>query len=440
MSKCMKVAIIGLGNRGRQTYAKVSLSHPDKMKIVAAADIDPQKLKLTAEEYHIPEEMCFASAEEFLKEEKLADAVIIATQDRQHVGHALLALEKGYHILLEKPVSPELSECVRLAEAAKKYDRRVVVCHVLRYTPIYQKVKALLDEGSIGEVVSITATENVGWFHQAHSFVRGNWANSDKSSPMILQKCCHDMDLYPWLAKKTCESISSYGDTYLFKKERAPEGCAHRCLDGCKVKDSCVFDAESIYLDGKRTGYRNGNRGWPLNVLVPSGVTEEGVMNALKTGDYGRCVYHCDNNVVDHQVVNLKMTDGTTMSFTMCAFTPDVARYARFMGTEGEMIVNMNTQEPEKCELVIRRFGTEVTEERIDVMSLSDDFSGHGGGDEVLVMEFLELISGEREESTYVTSLERSLESHYCALAAEYSRTHGGMAVNIKEFASGGIC
>lgn len=434
MKKCAEIAIIGLGNRGRDVYAKASKLYPDKMKIIAVADTDPEKTALMAMEYDLCEGACFGSGEELLKQEKLADAVIIATQDRQHVDHAVLALEKGYHVLLEKPVSPKLSECVRLAETARRCGRMVIVCHVLRYTPIYRKVKELLDGESIGDVVSITATENVGWFHQAHSFVRGNWANSEKSSPMILQKCCHDMDLYPWLADKTCESVSSYGGIYLFKPEKAPEGAGKRCLDGCRAKEGCPFDAESIYLDNKLTGFRRGNRGWPLNVLVPSGPTEEKIVEALKTGDYGRCVYHCDNNVVDHQVVNMNMTDGTTMSFTMCAFTPDVARYARFMGTEGELIVNMNVQEPEKCGLVVRRFGAEVTEERIDVMSLSNDFSGHGGGDQVLTEEFLDLVRGEKRESAYITSLDRSLESHYCALAAEYSRTHGGIPVKIKEF------
>ena len=260
MSRPIKVAIAGLGNRGRDNYGKIGMLYPDKMEIVAAADIDPKKVALAAEEFRLPKEACFSSAEEMLVEEKLADVMVIATQDRQHVGHAIAALEKGYHLLLEKPVSPKVRECQRLAEAAKRCGRKVVVCHVLRYTPIYQKVKELLEEGVIGDVVSIMASENVGWYHQAHSFVRGNWSNSKETSPMILQKCCHDMDLYLWLAGKTCESVTSYGDTYLFKKEQAPAGCTKRCLDGCKVKEACPFDAEKIYLDNEETGFRKGNR------------------------------------------------------------------------------------------------------------------------------------------------------------------------------------
>ncbi len=434
MSRRMKVAIAGLGGRGRDVYAKSALLHADKMEIVAVADIDPKKIALAAEEYHVPKEACFLSAEEMLKEEKLADAMIIATQDRQHVDQAIMALEKGYHLLLEKPISPDLNECRKLAEAARHSGCKIVVCHVLRYTPIYQKVKELLDSGVIGDVVSVMAAENVGWYHQAHSFVRGNWANSDETSPMILQKCCHDMDLYLWLTGKTCESITSFGDTYLFKEEKAPKGCAKRCFDGCKAREDCPFDAEKIYLDNKVFGYRKGNRIWPLDVLVPSGPTEEKILDVLKESRYGQCVYHCDNNVVDHQVVNLNMTDGTTMSFTMCGFTPEISRYARFMGTRGELRVEMK-QTAEECEISIHRFESDLPVENIDVASLAEDFTGHGGGDDRMVVEFLELISGEKEESSYVTSLERSLESHYCALAAEYSRTHGGRPVKIDEFA-----
>ena len=432
MNRKITVALAGLGNRGKDTYAKAAKAYPDKMEIVAIADVNPRKVAMVAEEYHIPKERCYTSAEEMLQEDKLADVMFITTQDRQHVRHAIPALKKGYHLLLEKPVSPDLDECREIVKVARECDRKVVVCHVLRYTPVFRKVKEILDSGVIGEIVSINASENVGWFHMAHSFVRGNWRNSDFSSPMILQKCCHDMDLYLWLANKKCKSLSSFGSTYLFKKENAPEGCTVRCLDGCKVKAECPYDAEAIYLDNERIGARNGNTGWPLNVLteVPS---EESIEEALKTGPYGRCVYHCDNNVVDHQVVNLNMTDGTTMSFTMCGFTAEIARYAKFMGTEGEMIVNM-AGEIEDNEIVIRRFNADVTEERIDVASLSDDFSGHGGGDVKMIEEFLDVLSGEKEESPYVTSLEQSMESHYCALAAEESRLHGGRVVELDTF------
>lgn len=238
---------------------------------------------------------------------------------------------------------------------------------------------------------------------------------------------------YQWLAEKTCRSLTSYGDLNYFTPEHAPEGCTGRCLEGCKAKEKCIFDAEKIYLEHERIGYRQGNRGWPLDVLVPSGPTEEKLIEALKTGPYGKCVFHCNNNVVDHQVVNLNMTDGTTMSFTMCGFTAETSRYAKFMGTRGEVIVDMQPDEKES-KIVIEYFDPGRTKEVIDVAALSDDFSGHGGGDNKMVEEFLDIISGEKTESTYITSLDRSLQSHYCALAAEYSRLHDGKAVEIDTF------
>lgn len=436
MAEKISFALAGLGSRGKEVYAKAIAAHPDKMEIAAIADIDPEKVRATARMYGIPEERCFSSVEEMLEQDRLADVMVIATQDRQHVGHAVPALRKGYHLLLEKPISPDLKECREIVRVARECGRKVVVCHVLRYTPIYRKVKEILSSGKIGDIVSIMAVENVGWFHMSHSFVRGNWNNSDTTSPMILQKCCHDMDLYLWLADKQCRSLSSFGSTYLFKEENAPEGCAERCTDGCKVKDTCPFNAESIYLDNRLIGYRKGNRIWPLDVLTQE-PTEENIMKALKTGPYGRCVYQCDNNVVDHQVVNLNMTDGSTMSFTMCGFTADIARYARFYGTKGELIVNMDSNTLENNEIRIRMFAPDIPEETIDVSSLSDDFSGHGGGDVVMVEEFADILLGNRKESSAITSLEHSAESHYCALAAEESRLRGGDVVYLDTYRKG---
>lgn len=432
--KQITVAIAGLGSRGKDTYAQVAKLIPDKMKIVAVADINEEKVKLAAKEFDISEDNCFNSAEEMLEREQLADVMVIATQDRQHVGHAIPALRKGYHLLLEKPISPILEECQELVRVAKECDRKVVVCHVLRYTPVYQKVKELLDAGTIGDVVSIMALENVGWWHQAHSFVRGNWRNKELSSPMILQKCCHDMDLYLWLANKECKSLSSFGSTQLFKAECAPEGCADRCLGGCEAKENCCFDAEKIYMKHHLKGFENGNAEWPVNVLVTGEVTEEALMEALKTGPYGRCVYHCDNNVVDHQVLNMLMSDGTTMSFTMCGFSADVSRYAKFMGTKGELIVNMNGDNVERNVINVRLFDTKWTEYSVNVAELATDFSGHGGGDNAMVEEFIDVLSGVKNESPYVTSLEKSMESHYCALAAEESRVNGGKVIELEEY------
>ena len=424
MGKKLKVAIAGLGSRGKDTYAPTAKLFPEKMEIVAIADIDPAKVEEVAKEYNIPREMCFDSAEEMLLQERLADIMFITTQDRQHVGHAIPALKKGYHLLLEKPISPDLDECREIIKAAREYDRKVIVCHVLRYTPIYSKLKEIIDSGVVGDIVSIMSIENVGYWHQAHSFVRGNWRNSEITSPMILQKCCHDMDLLLWLADKTCESVSSFGGTYLFRPECAPEGAAKRCMDGCGAKETCSFDAEKIYLKHHKIGAENGYAEWPLDVLTLH-PTVERVKEAIQMGPYGRCVYYCDNNVVDHQVVNLNMTDGSTISHTMCAFTATGSRYSKFMGTKGEVIADM-TENTIQITTFLQK-DTEI----IDVSKLATDFSGHGGGDNRMVEELLDMIIEGKEPNYRTTSVELSVESHYAAIAAELSRLADGAVIHL---------
>ena len=424
--------VIGAGLRGGHVYSQYALDHPDEFQVVAVAEPDKERRESFAKRHNIPEELCFESYEELLGKEKLADCAMICTMDRMHYEPTIMALKKGYHVLCEKPMSPDKKEIIEMGEMAKKYDRILSVCHVLRYSPFFSKLKELLEEGKIGRLMTIQHMEEVGYWHQAHSFVRGNWRNAEESSPMILQKCCHDMDLYLWLADKKCKSLSSFGSTYLFKEENAPEGCTKRCLDGCKVKATCPYDAESIYLDSERIGARNGNTRWPLDVVteIP---TPESVEEALKTGPYGRCVYHCDNDVVDHQVVNLNMTDGSTMSFSMNGHTADFARHAQFCGTKGEMNVTMGSWDVEDDFIETTLFGAKLKTELIPASELSDDFSGHGGGDIVMVEEFVDILLGNREESPSITSLEKSVESHYCALAAEESRLHGGAVIELDD-------
>ncbi|MBQ8812960.1 MAG: Gfo/Idh/MocA family oxidoreductase [Lachnospiraceae bacterium] len=419
------VAIAGLGSRGYNTYAECAKLFPEKMKLVAGADIRRDRLEMAREHYHIPEEMCFDSAEVMLKEERLADVMIICTQDQQHVPQAIEALKKGYHIILEKPISPDLEQCAELVKVAEETGRKIIVCHVLRYTPFYNKLKELLDAGAVGDIVSIQHTENVKYWHQAHSFVRGNWRRSDETSPMILAKCCHDMDLLLWLSGKHCRAVSSYGGTYLFKPEKAPLGAAKRCLDGCQAKEHCPYDAEKIYITNPETGVAAGKTGWPADVVVNE-PTEEAIREALKTGPYGRCVYACDNDVVDHQVVNLQMEDGASFQMVMSAFTSRGGRDTKIMGTRGEIVANL--QENTIC---VMPFGGE--QYTIDVSKIASDFSGHAGGDSRMVAEFLDIVSGRIEPTVRTTSLKDSVESHYVALAAERSRVEGGRSVWLSE-------
>lgn len=417
-------AIAGFGDRG-STYASMQKLFPGRMKVVAVADLNPDKVEKAKKLYDIPEENCFKSAEEMLEQGRLADVLVVSTMDRQHVGHAIPGLKKGYNILLEKPISPELDKCKEILEVAKGCPGKVIVCHVLRYTAFYNILKGLLDKGEIGEVVSICANENVAYWHQAHSFVRGNWRNSKETSPMILQKSCHDMDILAWLTGKRCRAVSSVGSTQLFKKARAPEGATPMCLGGCKAKDGCIFDAEKIYVTDPKTGIQHG-KGWITSILSVEN-TVESTYEALKSGPYGRCVYFCDNDVVDHQQTLLLMEDGSTISFTMCAFTQDCYRTFKAMGTKGEIEADM------KSNIIrVRRFGQ--GEETIDVGALADDLKGHGGGDSGIIGDFLDMLLNDKEATGRTTTLENSMESHFMALAAEESRLHGGALVELEAF------
>ncbi len=418
-------AIAGFGDRG-STYASMQKLFPEKMKVTAVADLNPDKVEKARQLYNIPPENCFSSAEEMLAQGKLADVMVVSTMDRQHVGHAIPALKLGYNVLLEKPISPELSKCREILEVAKDCPGKIIVCHVLRYTVFYNTLKDLLSSGRIGDVVSICANENVAYWHQAHSFVRGNWRNSKETSPMILQKSCHDMDIFTWLTGKKCKAVSSFGSTRLFKKECAPAGATPYCLGGCKAKEHCIFDAEKIYVTNPKTGIAHHNGNWITSVLSVEN-TVESTYEALRSGPYGRCVYYCDNDVVDHQQTNLLMDDGSTISFTMCAFTESCYRYFKAMGTKGEIEADMLSNV-----IRVREFGKE--EEITDVGALASDLKGHGGGDSGIVADFLDMLLNDREATERTTTLENSMESHFMALAAEESRLNGGRLIDLEEF------
>lgn len=413
------VAIAGCGSRGLDTYARCRERFPEKMEIVAAADIRPERLDMMCAAHGLSAAQCYDSAEAMLGQPKLADAMLICTPDRLHYGEAMAALQKGYHLLLEKPIAPAAQECSDIERLADERGLTVAVCHVLRYTAFYQKLKALLDEGAVGELVSVQATEKVCYWHQAHSFVRGNWRNAGLSTPMILQKCCHDMDILLWLTGRHCRKVQSFGSLRHFTRENAPEGAPERCTDGCPAAETCPYNAVKFYL-GR---IEKGDLDWPVNVVADQ-PGRESVMHALETGPYGRCVYRCDNDVVDHQVVNLELEGGLTVNFTMCAFTKQGGRWLRLMGTHGEIEADMK-----KNRIWVRPFVGEETE--IDVTKLTDDLSGHSGGDAKLLEDFLDTVAGEKTVGLAFTSVSRSVESHLVALAAEESRLNGGRTIEL---------
>lgn len=420
--KIVRIAIAGVGSRGKNAYGLELLNMKDRAKVVAVADIDPERLALAGDAHGVPDEMRFPSAEAMLAMPKLADAMLVCTQDRQHVPHAVAALKKGYDVMMEKPISPKLEDLQEITKVARENGRRVVVCHVLRYTPFFQTIKKTIDSGVLGEIVSIQALENVRYWHQAHSFVRGNWRKEEDTSPMILAKCCHDLDYLVWLCGRKCERVSSYGSLMYFKESNAHEGAALRCTQGCKAKDGCPYDAEKIYLTNKDTGILCGNVEWPIDVLAEN-PTEEKIRHAIETGPYGRCVFHCDNDVVDHQIVNMQMEGGASLSLTMSAFTSIGGRTIKVMGTLGDLWGDMHENR-----IRIGVFGKEP--QVIDLGKEEKDFAGHGGGDRLLMEQFVDLMQGKEPDGT-ITTLETSVESHLVALAAEKSRLENGESIEI---------
>lgn len=412
--KKITAVLIGAGNRGTG-YGKYAIDNTGDIEFIAVAEPIEGRRESFKKEHSIKEEMCFVGWKEILKQPRLADAVLICTQDQMHFEPTMKALELGYHVLLEKPMSMNPIECIQMGEYAKEHNRVFSICHVLRYTNFFITLKKLLDEGSIGRLVSVQHNENVAHWHQAHSFVRGNWSNSKESSPMILQKCCHDMDILRWLIGSECENVSSFGSLTYFKSENAPEGAPKRCLDGCPIAKECPYFAPKTYL--------TSNIGWPTSV-ISTDTSLEARTKALKEGPYGRCVYHCDNDVVDHQVVNMEFENEVTVAFTMCAFTAQCSRTMKLMGTKGEIRGSM-----EKNEIEVTDF---ITGTR-SVMHLTSAVSGHGGGDYGIMEDFVQLVQQDGKVQGRTSAL-ISVQSHLLSFAAEKARIEKKV-INMNKYA-----
>ncbi|WP_312642655.1 Gfo/Idh/MocA family oxidoreductase [Hydrogenoanaerobacterium sp.] len=404
--KQVTAILLGAGARG-QIYANYAMEHPEELKIVAVAEPKTSRRIQFCEKYGILPKNQYESWEPLLAQHRLADAALVCTLDDLHTAPTLAALDKGYHVLLEKPMSNTEDECRAIEAAARNTGRVLSVCHVLRYTPFYQKLKELITAGAVGELAAIDQIENVGYWHQAHSFVRGNWRNSAETSPMILQKSCHDLDIILWLMGRDCERIASFGSLRHFTPENAPKGAPARCLDGCPHSESCPYYAPKLYL--------TDNIGWPTD-MISTDLSYDGRVTALKEGPYGRCVYYCDNNVVDRQMVGMEFEGGAVASFTMTAFTTDSARQIKIMGSKGQITADMGTNT-----IVLHRFGEDEPETfRIIPPKASNNY-GHGGGDYCLMRDFVRLVQGQGQGDG-LSSARASLQSHLMCFAAERSR------------------
>jgi predicted dehydrogenase len=410
------LALVGAGLRG-QTYARHAVAG-GRGRVVAVAEPDPRRRAAAAAEFQIPPRQVYADWADLAAAGKLADAAVIATQDRMHRDPAVRLAGLGYHILLEKPMAPTEPEAAEIAAAAARAGVIFAVCHVLRYTPYTRMVKRLVAEGRIGQLVSVQHLEPVGWWHHAHSFVRGSWRREDVSGPMLLTKSCHDIDWLVHVVGAVPTRVSSFGSLTHFRAAERPPGAADRCLD-CPLETTCPYSAKRLYLDCLADPDRHF---WPLGA-VTSEFTEAAVLAALRTGPYGRCVYASDNDVVDHQVVNLEFPDGATGTFTMSAFTPMEHRQTRLMGTHGYLEGNGRT-----VRYVDFRTGREETFDSAAEGGPSAA-GGHGGGDEGLTAAFLAAVAA-GDPTLLSSDAAESLATHRVVWAAERSR-HSGETVRL---------
>lgn len=399
MNRIKKLAIIGYGARGH-IYGDFALKNPDMFQVVAVADTDEGKRDAAQKLLGCP---VFNDVDGFIASGIKADVAAVAVQDCDHLSVARKLMRLKFDILLEKPIATTLADCLELEREAKANDVKVVVCHVLRYTPFYSLVKKTIDSGVLGDIVTVHASESVGYWHQAHSFVRGPWRNSAESAPMILAKCCHDMDLLRWLIGKKPLKISSFGSLSHFNAENAPLGSAEYCSE-CKVKD-CPYRAENFYL--KNT--------WWAGYFTDAEKTEENIRAALEKSQYGRCVYRCDNDVVDHEVTAIEFEDGVTACHTMTAFSKNCYRDIKIHGTAGELVGVF-----EEGKFEVRPFIGDTYTVETNVEGVCGN---HGGGDVMMMRELYDILVGENCRNA--SFIDVSMDSHKMAFGAEESRLTG---------------
>lgn len=404
------LAVVGAGVRATTAYTGWVAAHPERAKIVAVAEPRDFRRKSLAEQHGIPDENVFSDWRELVAAGRLADAAIITTPDSDHVEPAKALAAQGYDLMLEKPMAPTEEECRELTAATVDAGVLLAVCHVLRYTPYTRALKKIIDAGKIGDVMSVQHLEPVGFWHQAHSFVRGNWRRTDESSFMLLAKSCHDIDWLRHIVGQPIQRVSSFGRLSHFRRSNQPEGAADRCVD-CGVEHECPYSAKRLYLGQVRRGAT-----WPV-VAITNDLTETGVMRALKEGPYGRCVYACDNDVVDHQVVSLEFGSGITGTFTMTAFTDVSHRETQVFGTRGRLDGNGDR-------ITVFDFLTGEHEVHELESSGADAESGHGGGDGALMDAFASAVAtGDRRH--ILSGPMESLETHLAVFAAERARLQG---------------
>lgn len=398
------IAILGAGGRGTG-FAGLIKRYAYLAKVTAVAEPRAAYREAMVSAHDIPRHQVFSDWREFVARPRMADAVVIATMDRDHAAPAVACMELGYDVLLEKPMATTMEDCRAIEAAQRRTGRIVGVCHSLRYQKGFRKVKELIAGGAIGELVTLDQIEQVTYWHQAHSFVRGNWGKEADSTFMLLAKSCHDIDYISYLVDRPCLKVSSFGALNYFRRDKAPAGSADRCTDACPLEPTCPYSAIKGYVLGDREV-------WPA--CVPStDHSYEAHMEAIRTGPYGRCVWKCDNDVVDHQIVSMQFEGDVTATFTMTAFTLDGARMLRAHGTLGELRFDEGS-------ITIKTYA----DNNVSRIDLAQEAGGHGGGDAQVMREWLMALASQ-DSRHLVANAQESLKTHSIVFAAEKSRREG---------------
>ena len=426
--------IVGAGHRSF-VYSELAKTNPEMLKIVGVADPNPIRRKKAMDYFGFKEDMCFENAEELAKKGKLADTVINGTMDEQHLETAVPLLDAGYDMLLEKPFAPNEEEMRQIVNCAKKNNSKVMICHVLRYTPFYYAIKERIVNGEIGDIINIQTTEHVSYHHLSTSYIRGKWANSDKChTSMLLAKCCHDLDIIMWMMSETKpKQISSFGGKFQFKPENAPKEAGTICMKDCPLVDTCVYSTKRLYVDhpDRWAFYVWDALEGKKNISI-----EDKIALMKSDSPYARCIYKCDNNVVDHQSVLINFESGATGTHNMVGGSAEPRREIHIIGTKGEIFGNF-----EESKFTVLKIdpspdahNEECDVEEVDLRVTGDmvgAYGGHGGGDERLAADFVKFIRGEKP-SLACTSIFDSVAGHLSVYLADKSRENGGMPMDVK--------
>jgi predicted dehydrogenase len=399
--------ILGHGGRG-STYAGFAPEMPREWKVVGVAEPIDYRREACVKAHAIPPENVFTTWEHVFERTRLADVAVITTQDAMHLGPALAALDRGYDLLLEKPIAQSWEECRQIYRKVQATGAIVAVGHVLRYAPYYVQLRHAIASGLIGDVVSVQHLEPIGDVHMSHSYVRGPWRNKAESTPMIVSKSCHDLDVLRWWIDRPCTRLSAFGGLAKFRASQAPPGAPAYCSDGCPAAATCHYEAARVYVREKL---------FSAHHVVTPDRSPEGILAALRRGPFGRCVYRCDNDAPDHMVTNLEFEGGVTAAFSIEGCVSYQGRRSRVLGTKGDIVGDERQMEVTLFE------GGRAT---WDVTQAADDLGGHGGGDVRLVRDLVQAVS-QRRQDLIPTTLQSSMESHLMGFLAEESRVAGGV-------------